>query len=138
MNQYENQLNWESKGKTNILHSALMIEQLEKSHFTSTFHQSCMTKESKDMFWLLNHLLKRHHLVCNEIFAFLIASLHAAKLVLDAIKGIYHLHLSRKGADSDEIIAWLGCSLLFELLIKASPYISPQVSEEAMMLASDD
>ena len=69
------------KEKTNNLHSVIKIEQLEETHTSSASHQSCMTK-GKDLLGLLNQRLKKHDLVCSEIFAVLQASSDPAKLVL--------------------------------------------------------
>ncbi|PON73971.1 Frigida-like [Parasponia andersonii] len=82
-------------------------------------------------------LSHRQELLCSEIFTVLKASSDPVKLALDAVRGIYHLRLSREDTEFDASIARVGCNLLLELLMKASPEINPQARDEAMKLASD-
>ncbi|XP_062085349.1 uncharacterized protein LOC133791435 [Humulus lupulus] len=103
---------------------------------SSASHQSCVTKGKKDLFWLLHEYLQRHDLVCSQILSVLKASSSdPARLVLDTIHKIHNLHSSREDIEFEGSIARRGCSLLSELLIKASPEINPQVRQKAMKLA---
>ncbi|PON63144.1 Frigida-like [Trema orientale] len=125
------------KEKTKIPPSVVIIGQSEQNHSSSSCHQSCLTKEKKDLFWLLNQHLKRQELLCSQIFTVLKASSDPVKLALDAVRGIYQLRLSREHTEFDASIARAGCNLLLELLMKVSPEINPQARDEAMKLASD-
>ena len=125
------------KERKNVSHSVVMIDQLEQTHASSACHQSCMMNEKKELFWLLNQLLERHDLICGEMLSVLRASLDPAKLTLDTIHRINHLHSGMPGTEFDDSIARRGCNLLLEMLMKASPKINPQVKEDAMKLASE-
>ncbi|PON73976.1 Frigida-like [Parasponia andersonii] len=122
------------KEKTSILHSVIKIEQ-EQTHTSSASRQPCMTKENKYLLGLMNQHLESHDLVCREIFAVLQASSTPARLVLEAMQGIYHLHSNSRGKEFDETIIRRSKILLSELSMKASLKIDSQVRREAKKLA---
>ncbi|XP_024021987.1 uncharacterized protein LOC21393521 [Morus notabilis] len=96
-----------------------------------------MVKENKDFLVVLNEHLKKHNLICNEIFTALKASSDPAKLALHAMQGIYHLNSSAKNHKFGKSFVGRSCIVLSESLMKASSEINPQERNEAMKLARD-
>ncbi|XP_062084593.1 FRIGIDA-like protein 5 [Humulus lupulus] len=86
---------------------------------------------------LLGDQLRRHEFRCTELYTVLQTSPDPPKLVLDAVKGFYPLHLSSDDKEFDLRIIRRSCILLLGQLMNTSPDISPQVREEAMKLAVD-
>ncbi|KAF4353817.1 hypothetical protein F8388_009976 [Cannabis sativa] len=125
------------KGFAPIERSPVLVVK-EKTNLSSASPLSCVTNGEKDLFWLLNEYLQKHDLVCSQILSVVKASSSSdpAKLVLDTINKIYHLHSAREKIEFEDSIARRGCSLLSEMLLKVSPEINPQVRKEAMKLAS--
>lgn len=132
------QFEFESIRKPTLLaEKKVKIEQSEETHHSPASYQSCMVKENKDFLVVLNEHLKKHNLICNEIFTAIKASSDPAKLALHAIQGIYHLNSSAKNHKFCKSFVGRSCIVLSESLMKASSEINPQERNEAMKLARD-
>ncbi|KAM5561425.1 hypothetical protein ABKV19_022162 [Rosa sericea] len=82
--------------------------------------------------------MKRNDSITKKISSFLQQkSSEPAKLVLDAMQGFYTSNLTVENKEFDLVLIRRTCILLLEELKSVSPQTDPEVTEEAMKLASD-
>ncbi|XP_062006752.1 uncharacterized protein LOC133723897 [Rosa rugosa] len=82
--------------------------------------------------------MKRNDSISKKISSFLQQkSSEPAKLVLDAMQGFYTSNLTVENKEVDLVLIRRTCILLLEELKSVSPQTDPEVTEEAMKLASD-
>lgn len=122
---------------TSILHSRIKLEQPELSAKNATA-ASANLQLSATTYGSLQSLLyeqwNRPDLMGYEILSSLQMSLDPAKLVLDVLQGSIP-HIWEKGDIGLETSLMNGYILMLEQLMKVSPWIDPQVKEEATELA---
>ncbi|KAB1202347.1 FRIGIDA-like protein 5 [Morella rubra] len=122
---------------TSILHSRIKLEQPELSAKNATA-ASANLQLSATTYGSLQSLLyeqwNRPDLMGYEILSSLQMSLDPAKLVLDVLQGSIP-HIWEKGDIGLETSLMNGYILMLEQLMKVSPWIDPQVKEEATKLA---
>ncbi|XP_059652602.1 FRIGIDA-like protein 5 [Cornus florida] len=134
----------ELKEKQCVLSAKVKVEEPEYTPVDNAIYYSssanirfCITMDGKTLQIFLNEHLNEHDSMRDEVYAALRMSSDPAKLVLDAMQGFYPPFLKKGDKEFEGSVVRRSCTLLLAQLMRALPFITPPVREEATKLAVD-